>query len=90
MNHTDSYDGPPAQYQPRVDMVMRVSNDFTYHSPTANQTQRYELLRNQAKLLAYEFLRQCPESRELSLALTKLEEAVFFANAAIARNEKEI
>lgn len=30
----------------------------------------------------------CPDSRELSTALTKLEEAVFWANAAIARNEK--
>jgi hypothetical protein len=32
----------------------------------------------------------CPGSRELSLAITKLEEAVFWANAAIARNEKEV
>ena len=30
---------------------------------------------------------ECPDSRELSVALTKLEEAVMWANAAIARNE---
>ena len=29
----------------------------------------------------------CPDSRELSLALTNLEQAVFWANASIARNE---
>ena len=30
----------------------------------------------------------CPESREKSLAVTKLEEVVFWSNAAIAREEK--
>ena len=28
----------------------------------------------------------CPDSRELALAITKLEEVVFWANAAIARH----
>ena len=41
--------------------------------------------------MAHEFAifltKTCPESRELSLALTHLEEAVMQANAAIARNE---
>ncbi len=31
--------------------------------------------------------RWCPDSRELSLAITHLEEVVFWANAAIARHE---
>ncbi|MGP3782344.1 Acb2/Tad1 domain-containing protein [Paenibacillus sp. 1A_MP2] len=30
---------------------------------------------------------QTPKSREQSLAMTNLEQAVFWANAAIARNE---
>lgn len=29
----------------------------------------------------------CPESRERSLAFTKIDEAVMWANASIARNE---
>jgi len=40
-----------------------------------------------AKIFAQELCRFCPDSRERSLALTKLEEAVSWANAAIARNE---
>jgi hypothetical protein len=31
---------------------------------------------------------RCPEGRELSLALSNLEEVMFWANAAIARNQK--
>lgn len=32
----------------------------------------------------------CPDTRELSLAMTKLEEAMFWANAAIARNHDRL
>jgi hypothetical protein len=59
---------------------------FTYHTPVGNQPVRYESLRSATKALAYLILSTCPESREKSLALTKLEEAVFWANASIARN----
>ncbi len=37
--------------------------------------------------LAQYVLALTPESREQSLAVTKLEEAMMWANAAIARNE---
>ena len=60
---------------------------FTYHAPKDDQPSRYELLRSEAKKLAETYVENVPESRELSLALTKLEESVFWANAAIARNE---
>lgn len=60
---------------------------FVYHSPKNDQPQRYVQLRGEAKLLAQTILRNCPESRERSLALTNLEEAIFWANAAIARRE---
>lgn len=62
---------------------------FTYHAPFGDQPQRYEDIRRNAYSLAGLFVSSCPESRELSLALTKLEEAIFWANAAIARNEKQ-
>lgn len=40
-----------------------------------------------AKELAYMICQNTPTSREQSLALTNLEQAIFWANAAIARNE---
>lgn len=66
-----------------------LDNRFTYHAPHGDQPIRYRFLRAAAHVLAEHFVRYCPPSRELSLALTKLEEALFWANAAIARNEKE-
>jgi len=62
---------------------------FTYHAPKPElqQAERYEKIRGMAKDYAKELLALTPESREQSLALTHLEEAVFWANAAIARNE---
>lgn len=60
---------------------------FTYHPPKADQPQKYQEVRQFAKDLAEFLVEFCPESRERALALTKLEEAVMWANAAIARNE---
>jgi hypothetical protein len=40
--------------------------------------------------LAYHIKAETPASREQSLALTHLEDAVFWANAAIARHEGEL
>ena len=60
---------------------------FTYHPPKDTQLDRYRLIRREARELAMRIINQTPVSREQSLAITKLEEAVFWANAAIARNE---
>jgi len=60
---------------------------FTYHAPKATQPERYVALREAGKQLATLIAQCCPESREQSLAITKLEEAIFWANAGIARNE---
>jgi hypothetical protein len=60
---------------------------FTYHAPQADQPARYVLLRTVGKLLARKIVENTPKSREQSLALTHLEEALFWANAGIARNE---
>ncbi len=60
---------------------------FTYHSPKEDQPERYEALRKRAKGLATLIVKSCPESREASLAITKLEEAIMWANASIARRE---
>ena len=65
----------------------RLQKDFVYHAPSGDQPERYEILRDSAMGYARLLIGSCPPSRELSLSLTKLEEAVFWANAAIARNE---
>jgi len=72
-----------------VDEQLKIANNFIYHSPIKDQPQRYTQLRIQAKEMAERILSLCPPSRERSLALTKLEESIFWANASIARNEKE-
>lgn len=68
-------------------MSKMLENNFVYHSPKDDQPDRYGILRNSAKKLAYEIVTFTPSSREQSLALTNLEQAIFWANAAIARNE---
>ena len=65
----------------------RMNNNFSYHAPKEGQAEKYEEIRAQAKALSANLLYLCPPSRELSLALTELETAVMWANAAIARNE---
>jgi hypothetical protein len=65
----------------------RNKNNFTHHPPKDGQVERYLEIRETALKFADFLLEKCPESRERSIALTKLEEAVFWANAAIARNE---
>jgi len=60
---------------------------FTYHPPKPGQPEKYVQLRDKCKELAYLIDDLCPDSREKSLALTKLEEVSMWANAAIARNE---
>ncbi|MWV44822.1 hypothetical protein GRF59_14470 [Paenibacillus sp. HJL G12] len=63
-----------------------MENNFSYHPPKEGQPEKYELIRMKAKELAYLLEDQVPKSREKSLALTNLEQVVFWANAGIARN----
>ena len=67
--------------------MKNLNNIYTYHAPKGDQQERYEDIREKARELAELIERSCPDSREKSLAHTKLEEAVMWANASIARNE---
>lgn len=69
--------------------IAQLDNIFTYHRPFGNQPQRYEAIRAQAKELARTVIELCPPSRERSLAITNIQTAVMFSNAAIAINEEE-
>lgn len=64
-----------------------LNNRFVYHVPKEGQPAKYQDLRDSARALAEKINKECPDSREKSLAITKLEEAVMWANASIARNE---
>ncbi len=85
-NHSE--DSPQIWIQ--ASQVMKhndLDNKFTHHPPKNDQTGRYEEIRNQGKSFAKAIAEHCPNSREKSLAMTKIEEAVMWANASIARNE---
>jgi hypothetical protein len=70
---------------PRLDL----DNVFTYHRPFGSQPERYVAIREKAKELAALIQSTTPESREQSVALTNVQQAVMWANAAIAINEAE-
>ncbi len=67
-------------------MNEKLENNFTYHAPKPGQPEMYQKLREKGKELAYLIVELTPVSREQSVALTELETAIFWANAAIARN----
>ena len=67
----------------------QIDNTFTYHKPFSTQLERYQAIRSKAKELAETFKDNASPSRELSLAFTNLQQAVMWANASIAINERE-
>lgn len=67
-------------------MNNQIENNFMHHASKEGQQEKYEAIRAKAKELAYLIDKECPPSREKSLAMTKLEESVMWANAAVARN----
>jgi len=64
-----------------------LANNFKYHPPVGNQAKRYEALREKALELATLIYLTSPENREQSLAITNIEQAVMWVNAAISRGE---
>lgn len=71
---------------------MHLTNDeltrrFNYHQPnTQEKVGRHQRVREACRTAAVELVEVTgPPTREQSLAITKLEEAMFWANAAIAR-----
>lgn len=79
-------------HQLRVEaLIKRINHDFKYHPPTDDSIKlRHEQVRGILKDTAQVLVAWTTPSRELSLALTSLEEAMFWANAAIARHQEEL
>lgn len=63
-----------------------IDNRFQYHPPKDEGTKElHQQVRQTLHSVASSFNSALPEGREKSLAITHLEEAMFWANAAIAR-----
>ncbi|MEV2282869.1 hypothetical protein ABNF31_17950, partial [Paenibacillus larvae] len=60
-------------------MNPQIENNFKYHAPKEGQPEKYTAIREKAKELAYLIDELCPNSREKSLAITNLEQAVMWA-----------
>ena len=66
--------------------ALDIDNRFDYHPPqTEERKQDHEQVRTSLKSLAHRLNEIVPDGREKSLAMTHLEEAMFWANAGLAR-----
>lgn len=72
----------------KEELKQRVYDDFSYHSPTSSKTaDLHDRVRVLLRTVAYDLIDVTPVSREQSLMLTALEEAMHWANAGIAKNQ---
>lgn len=73
-----SYDDPKS--------TADIDNRFDFHpATTAEKRGEHGSIREACKALAHTINASVPPGREKSLAITQLEQAMFWANAAIAR-----
>lgn len=63
-----------------------LANRFSYHAPaTAARADEHKRVREACASFGHFLNSTLPEGREKSLAVTKLEEVMFWANAGLAR-----
>lgn len=63
-----------------------IDNRFAFHPATDEEKRNdHTSMREACKVAAERIIEKTPPGREQSLAITKLEEAMFWANAAVAR-----
>jgi hypothetical protein len=67
--------------------LLDIQKRFSYHPPKDDQAERYNRIRAEILATAMFIMENTPKSREQSLALTNLEQVLFWSNASIARNE---
>ncbi|ANA87084.1 hypothetical protein SEA_SWITZERLAND_51 [Gordonia phage Switzerland] len=77
-------------YYHTSESIKDIDNRFKFHPATTEEKRNeHTSVRTQIKHVAEMFDSWIPNGREKALAITKLEEAMFWANAAIARNNTE-
>ena len=73
---TDKRYAVKAKYKPSQEELERVQHDFHYHpEESAEQVQRYQLLRNMMRDVAVNMLYMCPPGVERDRAMVKLQSA---------------
>jgi hypothetical protein len=82
------------EYKNEVDNELPIDPDlekrFNFHPANTDEKKEiHEAVRGVCKDVAYFIKRNVPPGREQALALTHLEDAMFWANAGIARNNVE-
>jgi hypothetical protein len=75
-----------APVDPDDDGYDHLADRFSYHPPQPGQARRFKRIRAGALELAKLIEDMTPGCREQIEAITRLDEAVMWANAAIARN----
>lgn len=64
-----------------------IEHRFAFHAATTDEKRdAHTSVRQQCRQLADSLNAQLPEGREKAVVMTKLEEVMFWANAALARN----
>jgi hypothetical protein len=64
-----------------------IDNRFRFHPASPEKAKKHEFVRDLCKMTAHDLNDRLPEGREKSLAITHLEEVMYWANAAIARQQ---
>lgn len=68
-------------------MIDDLLHRFSYHAPvTDDRRSAHDEVRKLLHQAALRIVLITPDTRETSLAVTKLEEAMFWANASVARH----
>lgn len=63
-----------------------IEHRFAFHAATTDEKRdAHTSVRQACKQLADQINEQCPDGREKSLAITALEEVMFWGNASLAR-----
>jgi len=80
----------PSSVHPASASRNEIRDRFAHHPPTSDQVaEAHQEIRLRFTSLALYLAESVPSGRESSLAQTKLEEAAFWANAAVARTQLE-
>lgn len=67
-----------------------IEDRVTHHPPTIEAIKLHTMVRDDTRKFMTDLEMNIPDCREKSLAITHLEEVMFWANAAIARNHAKL
>jgi len=73
-----------AEMAPEEQAERALDDLFTYHAPTPEQVIAYQVIRENARVLAGRIWEVCPPGPDRTAAIRKVREAVMTANASIA------